>query len=76
MRLTNGTPIGSKTKQILPDELIFEKSISWLNIVDKSEENIEDLRSGWQGVMEAIARQNSQAALSLLNEVPWGEFIR
>ncbi|MCL2934224.1 MAG: hypothetical protein MGG11_18860 [Trichodesmium sp. MAG_R03] len=67
---------GLRSKQISPDELIFEKAISWLNIVDKSEKNIEDLRSGWQGVMEAIARQNSQAALSLLNEAAWGEFIR
>ena len=67
---------GLRSKQILPDEVIFEKSISWLNIVDKSEKNIEDLRSGWQGVMEAIARQNSQVALSLLNEAAWAEFIR
>lgn len=67
---------GLRSKLILPNDLIFEQAISWLNIVDKSDKNIEDLRSGWQGVIEAIARQNSQAALSLLNEVAWGEFIR
>ncbi|MGD1698782.1 hypothetical protein [Dapis sp. BLCC M229] len=67
---------GLRSKQILPDDMIFEKAISWLNIVDKSDKNIEDLRSGWQGVVEAIARQNRQAALSLLNEAAWGEFIR
>ncbi|NES04602.1 MAG: hypothetical protein F6K22_18275 [Okeania sp. SIO2F4] len=67
---------GLRSKQISPDEPIFDKAISWLNIVDKSEKNIEDLQSGWQGVIEAIARQNRQAALSLLNEAAWREFIR
>ena len=67
---------GLRSKQISPNELIFEKGISWLNMVDKSDKNIEDLRSGWQGVIEAIARQNRQAALSLLNEAAWGEFTR
>ncbi|MEM1172441.1 MAG: hypothetical protein AAGJ08_26020 [Cyanobacteria bacterium P01_H01_bin.35] len=67
---------GLKSKQISPDELIFEKAISWLNIVNKSDKNIEHLQSGWQKVVEAIARQNSQAALSLLNETAWAEFIR
>ncbi len=67
---------GLRSKQISPDEPIFEKAISWLNKVDKSDKNIEDLQSGWQGVVEAMASQNYQAALSLLNEAAWGEFIR
>ncbi|MGD1714598.1 hypothetical protein [Dapis sp. BLCC M172] len=67
---------GLRSQQISPDEPIFEKAISWLNIVDKSDKNIEDLQSGWQRVIEAIARQNRQAALSLLNEAAWAEFIR
>ncbi len=49
---------GLKSKQISPDEPIFEKATSWLNIVDKSDNNIEDLQSEWQRVVEAIARQN------------------
>ncbi|OZH53311.1 hypothetical protein AFK68_18455 [Hydrocoleum sp. CS-953] len=67
---------GLRSKQISPDEPIFEKATSWLNIVDKSDKNIEHLQSGWQRVIEAIARQNRQAALSLLNEAAWAEFIR
>ncbi|ABG51756.1 hypothetical protein Tery_2555 [Trichodesmium erythraeum IMS101] len=67
---------GLRSKQILLDEQIFKQAISWLNIVDTSYQNIQDLRSGWQGVIGEIARQNSQAALNLLNEVAWAEFIR
>ncbi|MDE5103933.1 MAG: hypothetical protein O4807_13460, partial [Trichodesmium sp. St19_bin2] len=67
---------GLRSKQILLDEQIFEQAISWLNIVDTSYQNIQDLRSGWQRVIGEIARQNSQAALNLLNEVAWAEFIR
>ncbi len=67
---------GLRSKQISPDEQIFEKAISWLNIVDKSDKNIEYLQSGWQRVIEAIARQNRQATLDLLNETAWAEFIR
>ncbi|MDT9339789.1 hypothetical protein VV11_010080 [Trichodesmium erythraeum 21-75] len=67
---------GLRSKQILLDEQIFKQAISWLNIVDTSYQNIQDLRSGWQGVIREIARQNSQAALNLLNEVAWAEFIR
>ncbi|MEB3339544.1 hypothetical protein [Okeania sp.] len=67
---------GLNSQQISPDEPIFEKAISWLNIVNKSDENIEDLRLRWRGVVEAIARQNRQAALNLLNEAAWAEFIR
>ncbi|NEQ39363.1 MAG: hypothetical protein F6K40_25155 [Okeania sp. SIO3I5] len=51
---------GLKSKQISPDEPIFEQAISWLNIVDKSDKNIEDLQSGWQRVVEAIARLESR----------------
>ncbi|MDJ0515992.1 MAG: hypothetical protein QNJ74_06890 [Trichodesmium sp. MO_231.B1] len=65
-----------RSKQISPDKPIFEKAIYWLKRVDKSDKNIEDLQSGWQRVIEAIARQNRQAALSLLNEAAWREFIR
>ncbi|MGD1806971.1 phospholipase D-like domain-containing protein [Dapis sp. BLCC M126] len=67
---------GLRSTQISPDEPIFEKAISWLKIVDKSDKNIEDLQSGWQRVIEAIAHQNRQAALNLLNDTAWGEFIR
>ena len=67
---------GLRSKQISPDEQIFEIAISWLNIVDKSDKNIEYLQSGWQRVIEAIARQNRKATLDLLNETAWAEFIR
>lgn len=67
---------GLRSKQISANAVIFEKAISWLSQVRELDENIESLRVGWQQVIGAIARQNRQTALSLLNEEIWGEFLR
>ncbi|MGB3507872.1 MAG: hypothetical protein WBA93_01225 [Microcoleaceae cyanobacterium] len=67
---------GLRSKQTSPDAVVFQKAISWLSQVSGADKNIESLRMGWQKVIEAIANQNRQTALSLLNETAWGEFIR
>lgn len=67
---------GLRSKQISADAPIFVSAISWCSKVSETEEYIELLREGWRMVMEAIARQNREAALALLNEEGWGTFQR
>ncbi|MDY6804509.1 MAG: hypothetical protein SXA11_11975 [Cyanobacteriota bacterium] len=67
---------GLRSKQISADAAIFASGISWCSKVSETEEYIELLREGWRTVMEAIARQNREVALGLLNEEGWATFQR
>lgn len=67
---------GLKTQQIAADAPFFASAISGLSKVSEMEENLELLKEGWRKVIEAIARQNREAALGLLNEEGWAEFQR
>lgn len=67
---------GLRSKQISADAAIFASGISWCSKVSETEEDIELFREGWRMVMEAIARQNREVALGLLNEEGWATFQR
>jgi hypothetical protein len=67
---------GLRNQQISPDSPIFASAISWTSKVSETEENLELFREGWRLVVEAIARQNRDVALGLLNEEGWATFQR
>ncbi len=67
---------GLRNKQISPDAPIFASAISWTSKVSETEENLELWREGWRLVMGAIARENRDVALGLLNEENWATFRR
>jgi len=66
---------GLRNQQISPDAPMFASAIYWSSKVSETEEDIELFREGWRLVMGAIARENRDAALGLLNEENWATFL-
>lgn len=67
---------GLRNQLISPEAPMFASAISWTSKVSETEEDIELFGEGWRLVVEAIARQNRDAALGLLNEENWATFER
>lgn len=67
---------GVKAKNISPDAAYLEVALSLLSEISADNCNSDALREGWQGVMEAIALENRDAALTLLNDSAWSHFVR
>jgi hypothetical protein len=64
-----------KAKNVL-DLVIYKKALSLLSKVSGEEAFIELLREGWRQVMGAIATNNPETALKLLNNEVWVQFLR
>lgn len=67
---------GLRSKKLLSDANYFKTALVLLSEVDEENQNIESLREEWQKIISAIATQNSDAALNLLTEEIWTDFIR
>ncbi|NEP47268.1 MAG: hypothetical protein F6K35_52030 [Okeania sp. SIO2H7] len=67
---------GLRSRLISAEAPIFARAISRSSKVSETEENIGLIREGWRMVVEAIARQNRDAASGLLNEENWATFQR
>ncbi|WP_026735730.1 hypothetical protein [Fischerella sp. PCC 9605] len=67
---------GLKSKNVPDDSVSFKTALSLLSQVSDEEAFIESLRQGWRQVIGAIATNNFQAALNLLSDEVWQEFLR
>jgi len=67
---------GLRLKKISPDAEYFQTALSLLSEFSVEDANIKLLREEWQKIIGAIATSNNQAALNLLNDAVWEEFIR
>ncbi|WP_193196722.1 hypothetical protein [Nostoc sp. MG11] len=64
-----------RAKNVL-DLVIYRKALTLLNQVSGEEAFIELLRQGWRQVIGAIATNNPETALNLLNNEVWLQFLR
>ncbi|WP_414512094.1 hypothetical protein [Nostoc sp. PCC 9305] len=67
---------GLKSKNLSGDSASFKTALSLLNQVSVEEAFIEQLQQGWRKVIGAIAINNPETALNLLNDEVWAQFIR
>ncbi|MBE8965503.1 hypothetical protein IQ277_04330 [Nostocales cyanobacterium LEGE 12452] len=67
---------GLKSKNLTSDLESFETALSLLSQVSIEEAFIEQLQQGWRKVIGAIAINNPETALNLLNDEVWAQFIR
>ncbi len=67
---------GLKSKNLSGDSASFKTALSLLSQVSIEEAFIELLQQGWRKVIGAIAINNPETALNLLNDEVWAQFIR
>ncbi|WP_445628326.1 hypothetical protein [Nostoc sp. DSM 114167] len=67
---------GLKSKNLSGDSTSFQTALSLLSQVSVEEAFIEQLQQGWRKVIGAIAINNAETALNLLNDEVWAQFIR
>jgi hypothetical protein len=67
---------GLRSKKVSVDSVSFQTALSLLDQLPTEAVYIESLRQGWRKVMGAIAANNPQAALNLLSDQVWAEFVR
>ena len=67
---------GLKSKNLSGDSASFKTALSLLSQVSIEETFIELLQQGWRKVIGAIAINNPETALNLLNDEVWVQFIR
>ena len=67
---------GLKLKKISPDSSYLIAALSLLSQISLDANNIEPFCEGWRQVMGAIASTNREAALHLLTDEVWAQFIR
>ncbi|MGV0102130.1 phospholipase D-like domain-containing protein [Nostoc sp. DSM 114160] len=67
---------GLKSKNLSGDSTSFQTALSLLSQVSVEEAFIEQLQQGWRKVIGAIAINNPETALNLLNDEVWAQFIR
>ncbi|MEH2177095.1 hypothetical protein [Nostoc sp.] len=67
---------GLKSKNLSGDSASFKTALSLLSQVSIEEAFIDLLQQGWRKVISAIAINNPETALNLLNDRVWAQFIR
>lgn len=67
---------GLISRKIPLESNIFSLALTLLNQVSPTDIYLEALRQGWRQIIKKIARQNRQAALNLLTEQVWSDFLR
>jgi hypothetical protein len=69
-----------RSKQVNVDtdnfQITLKSAFSLLNKISPEDIFIESLRQGWRNAINAIASQNPQTAIKLLNHDIWQEFLR
>ncbi len=67
---------GLKSKNLPDDSATFKTALSLLNQISSEDTFIESLQQGWRQVIGAIATHNHQAAIKLISDEVWQEFLR
>ncbi|MHC5734983.1 hypothetical protein [Nostoc sp.] len=67
---------GLRSKNIQADSASFKTALLLLSKVSLEEVFLELLQQGWRKVIGAIASHNSDAALNLLSDEVWAQFLR
>ncbi len=67
---------GLKSQKVSVDSESLRTALSLLSQVSTEATFIESLQSGWRQVIGAIATNNRQAAIKLISDEVWHEFLR